>query len=56
MPYMVSTVMYLKFGTPKRINHPFGTNGKLIIPGVVILRHITVFDYNSEILSVLHLL
>ena len=30
------------FGTPKIINFPFGTNGKLLILGVPILKHITV--------------
>ena len=29
----------------KMINFPFGTNGKLIILGVPILKHITVFSH-----------
>ena len=33
------------FGTPKTINFPFGTNGKFIILGVPILKHITVIAY-----------
>ena len=35
-------VICLNFGTPKMINFPFGTNGKLIILVVPILKHITV--------------
>ena len=34
--------MCLNFGTPKLINFPFGTNGKSIILGVPILKHMTV--------------
>ena len=30
------------FGTPKNNKFPFGTNGKFIILGVPILKHITV--------------
>ena len=30
------------FGTPKMINFPFGTNGKFIMLGVPVLKHITV--------------
>ena len=36
-------VIYLIFGTPKNIEFPFGTNGKFIILGVPILKHIRVF-------------
>ena len=32
----------------KMINFPFGTNGKLIILGVPILKHITVFNKIKE--------
>ena len=35
--------MLLNFGTPKIINFPFGTNGKLIFVGVPILKHIMVY-------------
>ena len=28
------TIMYLNIGTPKTINFPFGTNGKLMVLGV----------------------
>ena len=41
-------VIYLNFGTPKIMNFPFGTNGKLIILGVPILKHIRV---NAALLS-----
>ena len=34
--------MCLNFGHLKIINFPFGTNGKLIVLGVPILKHITV--------------
>ena len=30
------------------INFPFGTNGKLIILGVPILKHITVISYHKN--------
>ena len=38
----MSTVMCLNYGTPRIINFPFGTNGKLIILGVPILKHIMI--------------
>ena len=39
-------LMFLKTGTPKTINFPFGTNGKLMVLGVPILKHIRVYtDY-----------
>ena len=42
----------LSIGTPKIINFPFGTNGKLIILGVPKFRHITIFKFHeNEILS-----
>ena len=39
------TVRCLNFGTPKIINFPFGTNGKLIILGVPILTHTSTLRY-----------
>ena len=30
--------MFLNIGTPKTINFPFGTNGKLMVLGVPILK------------------
>ena len=42
-------VICLNFGTPKTINFPFGTSGKLIILGVPILKHITVLNNDSAI-------
>ena len=36
------------FGTAKIINFPFGTNGKLIILGVPILKHVMVCYSCSE--------
>ena len=43
--------MCLKFGTPKTINFPFETNGKFIILGVPIFKHMTgvyVTSLNTE--------
>ena len=40
-------------GTPKIINFPFGTNGKFIILGVPILKHITVFLFFSYLLLIM---
>ena len=37
--------MCLILGTPKIINVPFETNGKLIILGVPIFKHIRVFVF-----------
>ena len=42
------TVMCLNFGTPKIINFPFGTNGKLIILGVPIMKHIMVYHNKTK--------
>ena len=42
---LVDTVMCLSIGTPKIINFPFGTNGKLIILGVPIFKHIRVYNF-----------
>ena len=42
----------LNIGTPKNINFPFGTNGKLMVLGVPILKHFSVlfviYYSNSE--------
>ena len=35
--------MCLNIGTPKTINFPFETNGKLMILGVPILKHFRVY-------------
>ena len=35
--------MCLNIGIPKILNFPFGTNGKLMVLGVPILKHIKVF-------------
>ena len=40
--FKTDIVMCLNFGTPKIINFPFGTNGKLHILEVPIIRQITV--------------
>ena len=50
--------MWLDFGTPKMINFPFGTNGKFVILGVILilytyLKHITVYKYTEHIWLVL---
>ena len=44
----VYTLMWLNSGTPKIINFPFGTNGKLMVLGVPIHKqHITVHMLRS---------
>ena len=35
--------MCLNIGTPKNINFPFGTNGKSMVLGISVLKHITVY-------------
>ena len=42
------TLMHLPFGTPKLINFPFETNGKLIILDVPILWHIMAAQYDFK--------
>ena len=39
--------MCINFGTPKTINFPFRTNGKSMILGVPMLKHITVACLNE---------
>ena len=39
---MEITLKCLNIGTPKTINFPFGTNGKLMILGVPIFEHIII--------------
>ena len=39
-------IMCSNIGTPKIINFPFGTNGKLIVLGVPILKHFRVLFSN----------
>ena len=34
--------MCLSIGTPKNINFPFGTTGKLMVSGVPVLKHFSV--------------
>ena len=41
-------VIFQNFGTPKIINFPFLTNGKLIILGAPVLKHIVVFSYKTR--------
>ena len=36
------TLMCLNIGTPQNVNFPFGTNGKLMVLGVPILKHFKV--------------
>ena len=44
-------VICLNCGTPKTISFPFGTNGKLIILGVPILKHNTVYQFSFNLLT-----
>ena len=39
-------IMCSDIGTPKTINFPFGTNGKLMVLGVPILKHFKVVKVN----------
>ena len=39
---MCHTLICLNIGTPKTINFPFGTNGKLMVLGVPFPKHIMV--------------
>ena len=41
--------MCLNFGTPMNINFPFGTNGKLMVLGVPILKYIRVPSKGQEV-------
>ena len=41
---MVYTVMCLSIGVPKIINFSFGTNGKLMVLGVPIMKHFRVYS------------
>ena len=41
--------MCLNFGTPMNINFPFGTNGKLMVLGAPILKHIRVPSKGQEV-------
>ena len=53
---MVSGVPIFKLGTPKIINFPFGTNGKLMVSGVPIFKHFRVGKHeNHDIVHVLSL-
>ena len=45
-------MMCLTIGTPKIVNFPFGTNGKLMVLGVPILKHFRVscfYPHHSKI-------
>ena len=53
MMKIMHTVMCLSIGTPKIINFPFGTNGKLSILGVPIFKHIRVMLKSEEINNLL---
>ena len=40
--------MCLNIGTPKIINFPFGTNGKLMVLGVPVFKHLGLKTYLFE--------
>ena len=46
-------VIYLNFGHLKMMNFPFGTNGKFIILGVPILKHIRVAPNKMGFLKII---
>ena len=41
--------MCLNIGTPKTVNFPFGTNGKLMVLGVPILKHVCVICIRKQL-------
>ena len=43
-------IMYLNIGTPNNRHFSFGTNGKLVVLGVPILKHFRVFTDHSKII------
>ena len=45
-------MMCLNIGAPKSINFPFGTNGKLMLLGVPILKHGNEFVRLRELIPV----
>ena len=47
--------MWSYIGTPKNINFPFGTNGKLMVLGVPILQHFRVFSFVEVIFVIYHI-
>ena len=42
-------IMYLNIGTPDYHHSPFGTNGKVVVFGVPILKHFRVLHMGTEI-------
>ena len=49
--YYSLIIICTNIGTPKTINFPFGTNGKLMVLGVPLLMHFRVTDGTDEILD-----
>ena len=44
-----TTIMCLSIGTPKSINFPFVTNGKLMIFAVLLYKHMTVLSLFKQV-------
>ena len=44
--------MYLNIGTPNNYHFPFGTNGKVVVLGVPILKHSRYFLPNTDFNSI----
>ena len=41
-------IMYLNIGTPNKHHFPFGTNGKVVVLGVPILKHFRVTYLHTD--------
>ena len=39
-----NSIMCLNIGSPKTVNFPFGTNGKLLVLGVLVLKRIRMIS------------
>ena len=45
-------IMWLNIGTPKNLCFPFGANGKVVVLGVPILKHVRVHQRIQNRLSI----
>ena len=46
--HYILIIMYLNIGTPNNHHFPFGTNGKVVVLGVPILKHFRVVPFSSK--------
>ena len=54
--FLIRTIKRLNFRTPRSVNFPFGTNGKLSILGVQIFKHMMVFEFTSSRIMLVQIL